>query len=60
MQARNKKSVTINLNLKTDEGKQIVRRLAKEADVVIENFRPGLLEKLGLGYERCPPKIPAS
>ncbi|PXW27358.1 CaiB/BaiF CoA transferase family protein [Paraburkholderia caballeronis] len=49
VQARNKKSVTVNL--KADEGKEIVRRLAKEADVVIENFRPGLLDKLGLGYD---------
>ncbi|CAJ3342302.1 CaiB/BaiF CoA transferase family protein [Burkholderia pseudomallei] len=49
VQARNKKSVTINL--KSDEGKEIVRRLARDADIVVENFRPGLLEKLGLGYD---------
>lgn len=49
VQARNKKSVTVNL--KAEEGKEIVRRLASEADIVIENFRPGLLEKLGLGYD---------
>jgi formyl-CoA transferase len=49
VQARNKRSVTVNL--KSDEGREIVRRLAKEADIVVENFRPGLLEKLGLGYE---------
>jgi formyl-CoA transferase len=49
VQARNKKSVTINL--KAEEGKEIVRRLAKEADIVVENFRPGQLEKLGLGYD---------
>jgi len=49
VQARNKKSVTVNL--KSPDGKEIVRRLAKEADIVVENFRPGLLEKLGLGYE---------
>ena len=49
VQARNKKSVTVNL--KSPEGKEIVRRLAKQADIVVENFRPGLLEKLGLGYE---------
>src|ERR1700761_8509009 len=49
VQARNKKSVTVNL--KADEGKEIVRRLAKEADIVVENFRPGLLEKLGLDYD---------
>jgi formyl-CoA transferase len=49
VQARNKKSVTVNL--KADEGKEIVRRLASEADIVVENFRPGLIEKLGLGYD---------
>jgi len=49
VQARNKKSVTINL--KTEAGREIVRKLAARADIVIENFRPGLLEKLGLGYD---------
>jgi formyl-CoA transferase len=49
-QARNKKSVTANLRLA--EGQEIVRRLARDADIVIENFRPGTLEKWGLGYER--------
>ncbi|GAB3628228.1 CaiB/BaiF CoA transferase family protein [Pandoraea terrae] len=50
VQARNKKSVTVNL--KHPEGQDIVRRLAAEADIVIENFRPGLLERFGLGYEQ--------
>jgi formyl-CoA transferase len=58
VQARNKKSVTINL--KAEEGKEIVRRLAKEADIVVENFRPGLLEKLGWAMTCCPPRIPVS
>jgi formyl-CoA transferase len=49
VQARNKKSVTVNL--KAPEGKKIVCELAREADIVVENFRPGLLEKLGLGYD---------
>jgi formyl-CoA transferase len=49
LQARNKKSVTVNL--KHPEGVAIVRALAKEADIVVENFRPGVLEKLGLGWE---------
>jgi crotonobetainyl-CoA:carnitine CoA-transferase CaiB-like acyl-CoA transferase len=44
---RNKKSVTANL--RTDEGRDIVRRLAESADVVVENFRPGTMEKWGLG-----------
>jgi formyl-CoA transferase len=50
VQGRNKKSVTANLRLA--EGQEIVRRLARETDVLIENFRPGTLEKWGLGYER--------
>ncbi|MDQ2695240.1 MAG: CoA transferase [Pseudomonadota bacterium] len=48
-QSRNKKSVTVNL--KHERGRQIVRALARDADLVIENFRPGLLERLGLGWE---------
>ncbi|OED35324.1 carnitine dehydratase [Chromatiales bacterium (ex Bugula neritina AB1)] len=46
---RNKKSVTINL--KTEAGRDIVRQLVNEVDVVLENFRPGTLEKWGLGPE---------
>lgn len=45
--ARNKKSVTIDLRL--DEGRELVRKLINEVDVVLENFRPGTLEKWGLG-----------
>jgi formyl-CoA transferase len=48
VQARNKKSVTINL--KHPQGIQIVKQLVREADIVVENFRPGVLEKLGLGW----------
>jgi crotonobetainyl-CoA:carnitine CoA-transferase CaiB-like acyl-CoA transferase len=47
--ARNKKCVTLNLRL--PEGQRIARELAKRVDVVLENFRPGTLEKWGLGYE---------
>ena len=49
-QARNKKSVAINL--KEPDGQAIVRRMVEGADVVVENFRPGTLEKWNLGYER--------
>ncbi|NYT21979.1 CoA transferase [Alcaligenaceae bacterium] len=49
VQARNKKSVA--LDLRKTEGQEIARRLILEADVIIENFRPGTLEKWGLGYE---------
>ena len=48
-QARNKKSIAVNL--RDAEGQAVVRRLAKDADIVVENFRPGTLEKWGLGYE---------
>ena len=46
---RNKKSLT--LNLKAKEGKDIFKKLIKDADVVVENFRPGTMEKLELDYE---------
>ncbi len=46
---RNKKSV--ELNLKTDEGKEIFKKMAAEADVIIESFRPGVMDRLGLGYD---------
>lgn len=49
VQARNKRSVT--LDLRSPEDQQIVRELAAKADIVIENFRPGALEKWGLGYK---------
>ena len=48
-QARNKKS--IGVNLRDPGGQEVVRRLARDADIVVENFRPGTLEKWNLGYE---------
>jgi formyl-CoA transferase len=39
------------LNLKTEEGKRIFRELVKQSDVVLENFRPGTMDRLGLGYD---------
>lgn len=50
VQSRNKKSLT--LNLRSAEGQEIVRKLAQEADIVIENFRPGALEKWNIGWEQ--------
>lgn len=49
LQARNKKSLTLNLRM--PEAQEIVRRLVKDADIVVENFRPGAMEKWGLGWE---------
>lgn len=46
---RNKRGVT--LNLKKEEGKKIFLEMAKKADVVVENYRPGVMDKLGLGYD---------
>ncbi len=48
-QSRNKKSVTLDLNF--EEARDIVRRLVQEVDIVVENFRPGTLEKWGLGWD---------
>ena len=50
MQSRNKKSLT--LNLRSAEGQEIVRKLVQDADIVIENFRPGALEKWNIGWEQ--------
>ncbi len=49
VQSRNKRSVT--LDLRQPEAREIVRRLATECDVLVENFKPGVMEKWGLGYE---------
>lgn len=49
IQSRNKKSITLNLRL--EEGQEIFKELVKDADVIIENFRPGTMEKWGLSYE---------
>jgi len=46
---RNKRSIVIDL--KQEEGKQIIRSMVRKADVLVENFRAGVMERLGLGYE---------
>jgi crotonobetainyl-CoA:carnitine CoA-transferase CaiB-like acyl-CoA transferase len=48
-QNSNKKSVT--LNTKSPEGKEIFKKLVRDADVLVENFRPGVMDRLGLGYD---------
>lgn len=42
---------TVSINLKTDEGRDLLLDMAQHADIVIENFRPGTMERLGLGYD---------
>jgi crotonobetainyl-CoA:carnitine CoA-transferase CaiB-like acyl-CoA transferase len=46
---RNKRAIT--LNLKTDEGREILMRLAEQADVIVENMRPGVAKRLGVDFE---------
>jgi len=46
---RNKRSITVDM--KQEEGKEIIRKLVKESDVLVHNFRQGVMEKLGFGYE---------
>lgn len=48
-QAANKRSMTVDL--KTEKGREILKRLVKEADILVENYRPGAMKALGLGYE---------
>src|SRR5262245_38021292 len=59
---RGKKSLT--LDLKTPEGCEVVMRLAEQSDVIVESFRPGVVDRLGIGYEavsrRAPPIVYAS
>ncbi len=56
-QARNKRCIT--LDLKAEAGRDIVLRLVRSCDVVVENMRPGVLEKLGLGWEQLRAANPA-
>ena len=53
---RNKRSLAVNL--KTDAGQRIVAALAEQADVLIENYAPGVMERLGLGYEALSQRNP--
>lgn len=50
-QALNRNKQSLTLNLKDPEGVALFRRLAKEADVVLESFRPGVADRLGVGYQ---------
>src|SRR5690349_15302957 len=53
---RNKRAIT--LNLKTEEGREILMRLAEQADVVVENMRPGVTKRLGVDYEALSKRNP--
>ena len=53
---RNKRAIT--LNLKTDEGREILMRLAEQADVVVENMRPGVTRRLGVDFESVKKRNP--
>jgi crotonobetainyl-CoA:carnitine CoA-transferase CaiB-like acyl-CoA transferase len=57
MMNRNKRSVAVNL--KTDGGQQVLKRLAQHADVLVENYRRGALDRLGLGYDTLQALNPA-
>ena len=54
----NRKKKGITLNLKKEEGKKIFRELVNKADILLENYRPGVMERLGLGYEVLREKNP--
>ncbi len=57
VQSRNKQSITIDL--RTEDGQELVRRLAAEADILVENFKPGTLETWGLGWDELSALNPA-
>ena len=48
--AQNAQKWSMTLDLKSDDGKAVFKRLVRSADVVVENFRPGVMDRLGLGY----------
>lgn len=49
--AQNAGKQSVTLNMKTETGRALLKRLARSADVLVENFRPGVMDRLGLGYE---------
>ena len=54
---RNKKSIT--LDMKSEAGKEVLWRLIDKADILVENFRPGAMDRLGFGYEAVRKRRPA-
>jgi alpha-methylacyl-CoA racemase len=56
--ALNRGKRSIRIDLKTEQGKEVLLRLAQDADVLLESFRPGVLDRLGVGYERLRERNP--
>ena len=56
LSGRNQRSLSVNL--RSEEGKEIIWRLVQQADVIVENYRPGAMERLGFGYERVSQEKP--
>jgi alpha-methylacyl-CoA racemase len=56
--ALNRNKTSIRLNLKSDEGRDVLLRLVREYDVLLESFRPGVLDRLGVGYDRLQAENP--
>ena len=50
--ALNRSKRSVRINLKEEAGREVLLKLAREHDVVLESFRPGVLDRLGVGYER--------
>ena len=48
----NRSKLGVTLNLKSEKGREMFRELVRQSDIVLENYRPGVMEKLGLGYEQ--------
>jgi len=57
--ALNRGKRSIRIDLKTEEGREVLLRLAREHDVLLESFRPGVLDRLGVGYGRLREENPA-
>lgn len=55
VQGRNRRCITVDM--RTEKGRQIIKRLAENVDVLVENFRPGVMEKWGLGPKAKLPLI---
>jgi alpha-methylacyl-CoA racemase len=56
--ALNRNKTSIRIDLKTEQGKDVLLRLARDYDVLLESFRPGVLDRLGVGYERLRERNP--